>query len=610
MKKSFIKIRVVFNLVIFLFPILIDAQSVVKSIGSPEFYEYGTCILPSNYIDVAGNRHFYIAANRIQGAQSNKPYILTVDELGDVTAGVDWQIELDLQIPHQNMITDLKYGYGNNIVGVMGNYSRANPNAQSFAFDIDAGIWGNPPTPVINWITGSGLSGITTGGTDYLEVNFSSTFNKYITVGRVNSGIPNTNGWVSKIEPLSGLVTLTPGSTTNYSNLGTNENISMVLDGNIGYLAGTFWPSGPGVKRRPHILKVDLTDNSIINSKYYISNLNKSARFWGKQVIEANNNIIPNSEGVELNQLIFMADGFNENDNGSLDEHIYLSRVRKSDLTSTFTSKIKIPGAQFVQGFEIFPLSKAINTTTYTNGYIILGGYGSQFAAPDYWVNNMFIMYVDENFVPQWTKKLSSANAYTYYNRGKNSQMTVIDDHIYFTGEIREVDWFNDKDVNILFVRSTLNANEGDCFTKIDPVYYEAIDTNNFIGSFSEQSFDPQQDMYSEEFIDSPLYSEELCFNLTGARKSKLTTINSINFSNSSIQTYPNPTSGKFTVELSQNSSGSLQIFDGQAQLVKELLFNGDSKLLELDISMEMDGIYFIQVIQGESIFTNKIIKR
>lgn len=77
-----------------------------------------------------------------------------------------------------------------------------------------------------------------------------------------------------------------------------------------------------------------------------------------------------------------------------------------------------------------------------------------------------------------------------------------------------------------------------------------------------------------------------------------------------SIETFPNPTSGLFTVRLTdaKTNTTSIQILNalGQVVLAKEIT---EENNIELDLSREISGIYMIQVINGEDKFIEKIIK-
>jgi len=74
----------------------------------------------------------------------------------------------------------------------------------------------------------------------------------------------------------------------------------------------------------------------------------------------------------------------------------------------------------------------------------------------------------------------------------------------------------------------------------------------------------------------------------------------------------PNPTTGKFILEFETPGTGttSIGIYDVNGrQVYKETLQNFDGNYKkEIDISSEKNGVYFLNIRQGEKLSTRKIV--
>jgi hypothetical protein len=76
------------------------------------------------------------------------------------------------------------------------------------------------------------------------------------------------------------------------------------------------------------------------------------------------------------------------------------------------------------------------------------------------------------------------------------------------------------------------------------------------------------------------------------------------------FEVYPNPGSGKFKINLPEGKSNvELSVYNtmGEIILIKNEI--GDSEI-EVDVSNQPAGIYFVQVVSGEKIFRKKILKK
>jgi hypothetical protein len=74
---------------------------------------------------------------------------------------------------------------------------------------------------------------------------------------------------------------------------------------------------------------------------------------------------------------------------------------------------------------------------------------------------------------------------------------------------------------------------------------------------------------------------------------------------------YPNPTSGAFTLELSEgteNSAGKVEIYGMKGEKVLNYQFTGGNKH-EFTLDGKPVGIYFIRILYGDQTGVAKIIK-
>jgi len=72
------------------------------------------------------------------------------------------------------------------------------------------------------------------------------------------------------------------------------------------------------------------------------------------------------------------------------------------------------------------------------------------------------------------------------------------------------------------------------------------------------------------------------------------------------IQIYPNPSTGKFNIEIEKTDDGVIEIYNVMGENVySEKILNRKSLLLNLDVP---NGIYFVKIYDGEKIYSEKIV--
>jgi hypothetical protein len=76
-----------------------------------------------------------------------------------------------------------------------------------------------------------------------------------------------------------------------------------------------------------------------------------------------------------------------------------------------------------------------------------------------------------------------------------------------------------------------------------------------------------------------------------------------------SVQIFPNPTKGIFTVTLNSASPSTVKVYNAAGKLIRDLNVNSDAVVI--DIEKEANGIYIVDILQnGETISTSKIVKQ
>ena len=91
---------------------------------------------------------------------------------------------------------------------------------------------------------------------------------------------------------------------------------------------------------------------------------------------------------------------------------------------------------------------------------------------------------------------------------------------------------------------------------------------------------------------------------------SPLSSVNNISQNPSLFTVYPNPSNGKFTVNIEglQQANCKLSICNLVGQEIYTTFFKGQQSTLDIDLSDFSKGLYFVKVDDGKNIYTQKII--
>jgi hypothetical protein len=77
---------------------------------------------------------------------------------------------------------------------------------------------------------------------------------------------------------------------------------------------------------------------------------------------------------------------------------------------------------------------------------------------------------------------------------------------------------------------------------------------------------------------------------------------------------YPNPTSGKFTIETASLEAGALtiEVYAADGRIVRSEMKTAaaGSSVQQIDLGNEAAGIYLVKIVNNENVYTTRLIRQ
>ena len=82
--------------------------------------------------------------------------------------------------------------------------------------------------------------------------------------------------------------------------------------------------------------------------------------------------------------------------------------------------------------------------------------------------------------------------------------------------------------------------------------------------------------------------------------------VNNISSNSSGIATYPNPTTGKLTIQMAANKQYSIDVCNVVGEQIYQSVSNGATT--EIDLSNQPAGVYFVYLQSGDERVVKKVV--
>jgi hypothetical protein len=280
-----------------------------------------------------------------------------------------------------------------------------------------------------------------------------------------------------------------------------------------------------------------------------------------------------------------------------------------------------------------------INILQTSDGGYIVCGVTKSYGTGD---NDAFLMKVDSNGNVQWAKKYDESVDYRMWGLVQNSNKEIVlagdrgdlstsnrDGCIIKTDSIGNVKWcktyFGGSDIDLLFGLSLCQdygfISAGISYSTITNYDVFIVKTDSAgdsgcnqtpvfptVSAITFDTTDPVIPVTSGGIIAMGTYSivkrggkiDTLCFT-NGIEEAII--------NKNDILIFPNPTTGKFEVNIEKSEVKSLEIYNIQGQIVKTIINNQSKTTNEIDISALPDGIYLLKIQSDKKSVIRKIIK-
>jgi len=197
---------------------------------------------------------------------------------------------------------------------------------------------------------------------------------------------------------------------------------------------------------------------------------------------------------------------------------------------------------------------------------------------------------------------ICSGGSYTYVDGTEHTNITADENYVStLVGQAANTcDSIVTENITVLIVDISVTENGITLTANITSANYQWIDcndNNNPIVSETNQSFTATVDgSYAVIIDDGTCIDTSICYTITGVGINKL--------NNTSINIFPNPSSGNIIVE--GENIKSIRITDTNGKIIQQLAVT--DKIINIDLSKEAKGIYFVNVSTEKEVVIKKIV--
>ena len=252
--------------------------------------------------------------------------------------------------------------------------------------------------------------------------------------------------------------------------------------------------------------------------------------------------------------------------------------------------------------YEVDPLPAVPNNTVINNTAHIFFDFN-----PAIVTNTISNTIIDTlpNYSATQNINLVCGSNYVFPDGTTQNDITANVTHISYFSPVISCDSIITTNITIDPINLTVNQSVFTLTTVATATSYQWIDCNNSnlpISGETNQSFTATSDGdYAVVITNGSCSDTSACYNITG------TGISNLNDDNN-ISVYPNPTNNSITISTTNIIANKIELKDVYGRTIKILQPNSSQTILDLQ-NVE-SGIYFVQIVNGNSQQTVKIIKQ
>ncbi len=274
-------------------------------------------------------------------------------------------------------------------------------------------------------------------------------------------------------------------------------------------------------------------------------------------------------------------------DNRGNDHHGFriagISTITSSNITETACNSYTVPSGD----------------ETYTTSGVYFDTIPNAAGSDSIIIINLTVNY---NQISTVEVDLCSGSSYIYADGTVHPNITVAESHTStLTGQaVSGCDSIVTENVSVLIVDVSVTENGITLSANIMGANYQWIDcndnNNSILGETNQSFIATVNGSYAVIITDGNCVDTSICYAVTGVRIKEL--------NNTSISIYPNPTNGNIIIE--GENIKSIKITDVNGRLIKQLTVT--DKQIDIDLSKEAKGIYFVNICTVKEIIIKKIV--